>query len=250
MSAITPGSDPVFAVLVHSSAMERIAGGSETDVYRSEDDHYVVKVKRELGGTLDHSLMWARTMRAVAEEFIAYLGPDHSLANYYVIAQDEIGRVQVLVIQPLLHAQPLSDVDYRAMSAAERTHIALQLRDLIRRALTCWRETGHLPDLHGTRSVSAADRKRINTIALAPRRIWQFFVDEHVLRSNNLLLTDEPDHCIVLVDYDLLRWRPVPRRTYLALRWLLFWRDHWLVWRLLRRGVGIIRRSYVRIDKE
>lgn len=250
MSAMTPGSDPVFAVLVHSSAMQRIAGGSETDVYRSEDEHYVVKVKRELGGTLDHALTWARTMRTVAEEFIAYLGPNHSLANYYVIVQDETGIAQVLVIQPLLHAQPLSDVDYRAINAAERTHIALQLRDLIRRALTCWRATGHLPDLHGTRSVSTADRKRINTIALAPRRIWQFFVDEHVLRSNNLLLTDEPERRVVLVDYDLLRWRPVPRRTYLTLRWLLFWRDHWLVLRLLRSSVGVTRRHYARIDKD
>jgi hypothetical protein len=229
--------------------MERIAGGSETDVYRSEEDHYVVKVKRELGGTLEHALSWARLMRMVAEEFIAYLGPEHSLANYYVIVQDDTSRAQVLVIQPLLHAQTLSDVDYRSISASERTHIALQLRDLIRRALTCWRETGHLPDLHGTRSVSAADRKRINTIALAPRRIWQFFVDEHVLRSNNLLLTEEPDHRIVLVDYDLLRWRPVPRRTYLALRWLLFWRDHWLVLCLLRSGVSRAPRSPVRTAK-
>ncbi|NJO84773.1 MAG: hypothetical protein HC828_19740 [Blastochloris sp.] len=108
---------------------------------------------------------------------------------------------------------------------------------MIRRALVCWNETGHIPDLHGTRSVSADDRKRINTFALVPRRLWQFFVEEHVLRSNNLLLTDAPERQVILVDYDLVRWKPLPRRIYHALRRLLFWRDHWLVLRLLRSGV-------------
>ncbi|NJO84772.1 MAG: hypothetical protein HC828_19735 [Blastochloris sp.] len=54
----------------------------------------------------------AREMRAVADEFTTYLGPNHTLHNYYVITQDDDCKTQVLVVQPLLHACPLAELDY------------------------------------------------------------------------------------------------------------------------------------------
>ena len=110
-------ADQVFAPLDRDFAFERIAGGNETEVYRTDDQRYVVKLKSDHGGLADVALAHALTDRAAAERFIACLGPEHTITSYYVVARDSFGRAQSLVIQPyLVGAQQLFDIDYRALS--------------------------------------------------------------------------------------------------------------------------------------
>ena len=122
-------ADQVFAPLDRDLTLERIAGGNETEVYRTDDQHYVVKLKSHLGGTTREALARARADRAAAEQFIACLGAGHTIPSYYVIARDNTGRAQALVVQPYLAgARQLFDIDYQALSDDERASIAAQLR--------------------------------------------------------------------------------------------------------------------------
>src|SRR5215211_2823023 len=110
-------ADQVFAPLDCDLALERIAGGNETEVYRTDDQRYVVKLKSGHGGTADVVLARALADRAAAERFIECLGPAHTIPSHYVIARDSFGLAQALVIQPYLHgAQQLFAVDYDALS--------------------------------------------------------------------------------------------------------------------------------------
>src|SRR5215207_6305025 len=95
-------ADQVFAPLDRDLALERIAGGNETEVYRTDDARYVVKLKSDHGGTAAVALARALADRAAAESFIACLGPTHTITSFYVIARDSAGHVQVLVVQPYL----------------------------------------------------------------------------------------------------------------------------------------------------
>jgi hypothetical protein len=228
-------ADQVFALLDRDLALERIAGGNETEVYRTDDQRYVVKLKSDQGGTVDVALARALADRAAAERFIACLGPAHTITSYYVIARDSSGRAQPLVIQPYLAgAQQLFDVDYRALSRDERASIALQLREIIRRSLSFYRATASMPDLYGRTSVSTAERARLNKPWMLPWRLWSFLVERNLLRAHNLLLTPAPERRIVLVDYDIVRRGWLYRLIYFAVRWMLFWRDHMLIARLRR----------------
>src|SRR5262245_61819552 len=94
--------DQVFAPLDLDHALERLAGGNETEVYRTDDGRHVVKLKSEMGGTPEEALVDARAMQAAANQFAACLGSRHSIPSDYVIARDNDGRAQVLVVQPLL----------------------------------------------------------------------------------------------------------------------------------------------------
>ena len=173
--------------------------------------------------------------RAAAERFIACLGPQHTIASFYVIARDSSGRAQALVIQPYLSgAQQLFDIDYAALSRDERLQIAAQLREIIRRSLSFYRATASMPDLYGRTSTSAAERARLNRPWMLPQRLWSFLVDRNLLRAHNLLLTPAPERRIVLVDYDIVRRGRLYRLIYFAVRWMLFWRDHMLIARLRR----------------
>ncbi|MCG8350976.1 MAG: hypothetical protein MI924_24660, partial [Chloroflexales bacterium] len=69
-----------------------------------------------------------------------------------------------------------------------------------------------------------------------PRRVWQLLVTQSVLGAYNLLLTDTPECRVVLVDYDIVRWGGIIGQLYYALRWILFWRDHLVIFRLGRSG--------------
>jgi hypothetical protein len=230
-------TDEVFAPLDRDHQLERIAGGNETEVYRTDDQRYVVKLKSELGGSRDEALQHARVMRVAAEQFVACLGPEQSIPSFYVVSRDQQGRAQVLVMQPFVaHAQPLYHVDYAALSDQQRRDIARNLRLIIRRALAFYRATGSMPDLYGRSSASAAERQRTNGLHRLPHRLWSFLVERSLLRSHNLLLTDTPDDHVVLVDYDIVRRGRLYRRVYYAVRWLLFWRDLLLIWRMVRRG--------------
>ena len=228
-------ADEVFAPLDHDLELERIAGGNETEVYRTDDQRYVVKLKGNLGGTPEQALRRAQADRAAAERFIACLGARHSIPSYYVVARDSAGRAQALVVQPFLEgARQLFDIDYRALSDEERAHIATQLREIIRRSLTFYRETASMPDLYGRASASATERARMNKPWMLPRRMWSFLIERSLLRAHNLLITPAPELRIVLVDYDIVRRGWLYRQIYFTVRWMLFWRDHILI--MLMRG--------------
>ena len=222
--------DQVFAPVDRDNQMERIGGGFETEVYLTEHGRYLVKLKSELGGDLHAALEHACKMRERAEQFVACLGPEHSIPSYYILSRDSAGKVQVLVIQPFIQsARPLYKVDYTALSADERREVADQLCEIIRRQLVLYRETGYMPDLYGLSSTSRADRLRMRTPHMLPWHVWSFLVRRNLLCSSNLLLTDGPRHQIVLVDYDLVPWHPLLRRIYFAVRRLLCWRDYLLI---------------------
>src|SRR6266508_4561291 len=219
--------DDIFACLAHGQHFERIAGGSQTDVYRTDDQRYVVKLKSQPGGTLRSTLAQARVMRLAAEQFAAGLGPRHSIPSAYVVARDRAGALRVLVIQPFLgHARPLSAVDEQALPADERMHVARQLHAIARAALRCFRATGHMPDLYGSFSGSTADRLRLSAPSMWPRRAWNNLAQQSLLRSHNLVLTAAPERRVILVDYDPVRWWGVRGSINDAIRWMLIWRDH------------------------
>ena len=223
-------TDQVFAPIDLDHALERLAGGNETEVYRTDDGRNVVKLKGDMGGGPQGALADARAMRAAAEQFAAALGPRHSISSHYLIARDQAGQVQVLVVQPFLAgAHQLSNIDYAALTDQERDSIAAQLREIIRRSLAFYRASGSMPDLYGRTSSSSAERARLNRPLMLPWRLWSFLVKRNLLRSHNLLLTAEPDRRVVLVDYDTVRRGPLYRRVYYLVRWFLFWRDHALI---------------------
>jgi hypothetical protein len=231
-------SDRIGAPLAEAEHLERIAGGSETDVYQSRDRRYVVKFKGDRSDTMLGALRRAQALRAAAEEFIAYLGPHHSIPSYYVVARVGDREVRVLVIQPLIqHARPLALIDYAALTSDERAQVIRQLRDLVRRALACYRVTGHIPDLHGSFSASTSERIRLTHPTAWPQRVWEFLIQQRLLQAHNLLLTEPPDRRVVLVDYDRVRWRGLRAGLYYLVRWLLFWRDHQDLARLARSTV-------------
>jgi hypothetical protein len=232
---MTIHADQVFAPLDRDLALERIGGGNETEVYRTDDARYVVKLKSDHGGTAGQVLAHALADRDAAERFIACLGPAHTITSDYVIARDSSGRTQTLVIQPYLAgAQQLFDIGYRALSADERAWIAVQLRDIIRRSLSFYRATASMPDLYGRRSTSVAERARLNKPWMLPWRLWSFLVERNLLRAHNLLLTPGPERRIVLVDYDIVRRGRLYRLIFFAVRWMLFWRDRLLILSLRR----------------
>ncbi len=232
-TAIEYHTDDVFAPVDHDRVMERIGGGFETEVYCTEDRRYLVKLQSQRRSDLPTALARARGMRAIAEQIAMALGPEHSVQSAYVLSRDTTGQVQVLVVQPFLrHAQPLARVDYAALSPDERRQLALQLRDILRRARSFYRQTGWMPDLYGLYTGSSAERKRLMAPYLLLWHLWSFLVRRTLLKSVNLLVTEPPAPRVVLVDYDRVRWSPLVQRLYFALRWVLSWRDdallHWI----------------------
>jgi hypothetical protein len=240
---MTSYANEVFAPVDRDHAMERIAGGNETEVYQTDDRTYVVKLKSDLGGAVEAATRLAHEMRDAADTFAHCLGPEHSIPSYYVVACDAEGKAQVLVLQPFLqNAQALATVDYDTLSHDERVRIAAQLREIIRRSLSFYRATGSMPDLYGRSSTSSAERKSLNTWNQLPRRLWSFIVRRNLLRSHNLMLTDGPERRLVLVDYDIVRRGKLYRTVYYRVRWMLFWRDHALI-AVMREGGAVPRIS-------
>ena len=233
---MTLHTDRAFAPLDPGQDLERIAGGNETEVYRTDDGRHVVKLKWDEGDTLPQALARAREMRQTGAELAACLGPPHTIPSRYALARDSAGRIQVIVVQPYVAgARPLHAVDYAALSREERRRVADQLVRIVRRARAMYQQTGHMPDLYGRTSADATERRRLNGWRQLPWRLWSFLVARTLLRSHNLLLTEPPECRVVLVDYDRVRRPWLYRRVYFTVRRLLFWRDLALVaW--MRRG--------------
>jgi hypothetical protein len=227
-------ADEVFAPLDADLHLERIGGGFETEVYRTDDRRLVVKLKDDLGTDTADALACAHTMREVAESFVACLGPRYAISTAYLLARNSAGHVKALSVQPYIcQAHPLAKIDLNALDEEQRARVADQLEDITWRSLRFYRETGYMPDLYGL-SATREDRVRLSRPHLLPWHIWNFIFGRNLLRSCNLLLTDAPERRVVLVDYDLVRWPLFVRRLYFAVRWLLCWRDQWLISRLRR----------------
>ena len=239
MEELTLYSDAAFAPLDPDHAMERIGGGFETEVYRTDDRRHVVKLKHDLRGDLAAAHAHVQEMRAAADGFADSLGPEHTISNDYVLTRDSEGQVQVLVIQPYVaNARPLYKIDFAALSPEERTRVADQLQEIVWRSLAFYRNSGLMPDLYGLTSASSAERARLSRPHMLPWHLWNFLARRNLLRSCNLLLTDAPELRVILVDYDLVRWHWIIRRIYFAVRWLLCWRDHLLIARMRRSGAA------------
>jgi hypothetical protein len=229
--------DDIFAPLDRDHVMERIAGGNETEVYRTDDARYVVKVKSDLGGDVREAVRWALRMRAAADRYAACLGPRNSIPSYYIVARDSAGHAQALAVQPFVAgARPLSELDYGALSDEERARIASELQAVIARSLDFYRQTGSMPDLYGRKSGSQEQRARLNAPHMLPWRVWSFLVRRNLLRSHNLMLTAGPERHVVLIDYDLVRKGWLYRRVYYTVRRVLFLRDQALLWWMRRGG--------------
>lgn len=227
-------TDQLFAPIDADHVLERVAGGNETEVYRSDDGRYAVKVKNELGAGLVEALADAQFMRAAAERFGRCLGERHSIPSYYALARDNAGRVQVLTIQPFLHhARQLSTINYRRMSRAERRALRAELDDVIARAIGHYRRTGEMPDLYGRTSASSAERRANRSLRRLPQRMWSFLIERNLLRSHNLMWTGGADGRVVLIDYDFVRRDRLYRMVYFLVRYLLFWRDRAVIAALL-----------------
>ncbi|MEM7033396.1 MAG: hypothetical protein AAF629_27840 [Chloroflexota bacterium] len=228
-------ADDAFAVLDLDLHLERIAGGNETEVYRTDDAQYVVKVKsgeeaETLTIEIEHAFLEAITLQQVADNFAVAVGTDHSIDNYFVLTQNSAGHPQVLAIQPYLEdAVPLFNIDYTTLSSADRKAIAKQLRRIIARSLKHYQRSWAMPDLYGRISQSKKERKRLNAPHMLPWRLWSFIVERNLLRANNLMMVRDPELRIVLVDYDPVKRGELYKFIYYTARRILFWRDYLLI---------------------
>jgi hypothetical protein len=215
----------LFAFLGQERGMERIGGGSETDVYRTDDALYVVKLKGVVNNSVKSALAQAESLRDAAGQFTQYLGVEYSIPTYFLVAQDGAGKIYTVGIQPYLdQASPLAAIDYLSLTPRKWAQVERQLLIVLRRALRCYKRTGHMPDLYGTFSRSVLERKQMNRPLMWPKRVWHFLT-QRLWYAHNLLLTHEPQLRVVLVDYDYVRWRGLWGRLYYAICWLLFWRE-------------------------
>lgn len=215
----------VLAGVADTVNLNRIGGGSETDVYATDDGSLVYKVKLLAANDAAEARAEVEAMRTIAARFAAYLGSEHSVPTAFMLSEDGAGRYYAVSVQPYLRtARPLAVVDLQALSRPARREVEWQLASLLRQALRCYHATGHMPDLYGTFSRNTTERKRMNAPLLWPWRVWLFF-SQRLWSAHNLMLTDGPAPRVVLVDYDRVRWRGQWGRFYYAICWLLLTRD-------------------------
>ncbi len=228
-------NDNVFAPIDTDLHMERIAGGNETEVFCTDDHKFVVKVKSEERQHTQEALFDVQTLRTAAQSFAGAVGPEHSIPNYFLLSRNSEGKAQPVVMQPFLQeAEALFDVDYRQLSKKERKQVAKQLKNIIRRSLAFYRQTGRLPDLYGRTSTSKAERKHLNRPHMLPQRLWSFLVKRNLLRAHNLMLTPAPQRRIVLVDYDPVQRGKLYQFVYYNVRRVLFARD-WVLLKIMEK---------------
>jgi hypothetical protein len=219
-------ADTVFAPIDTDLHMERIAGGNETEVYCTDDRRFVVKVKSEERQHTREALVDVKTLRTTAQSFADAVGFEHSIPNYFLVSRNREGRVQPVILQPFLgEAEALFDVDYGRLNKQERKHVAKQLKNIIRRSLAYYNDTGRLPDLYGRTSSSKSERKQLNKPHMLPKRLWGFVVKRNLLRAHNLMLTAAPERRVVLVDYDPVQRGKLYQFVYYNVRRVLFLRD-------------------------
>ena len=229
--------NPIFASIDIDLHLERVGGGNETEVYCTDDRRYVVKVKSDQAGSVAEMLAQARLLRRAARRFATVVGPAHSIPNYFLIARNQHGEAQLLVLQPFHEtATPLFHIDYTQFSFTQRLAIASKLLDIIRRSLIAYGKRGWMPDLYGRSSRNPAERERLNRWYMFPWRLWSFLIQRNLLRANNLMLTAPPSAHIILVDYDPVTRSKLYQRIYYAIRAFLFVREFILIGIMVATG--------------
>lgn len=228
--------DSLFAPLDEDLYLARIGGGNETEVYATDNQRYVVKVKSGSEDIRTNSLAEAfaeaQQLHVTAKQIARAIDPQHHVANYIIVAKSAIGHCQPIVIQPYFrHAQPLFEVNYDDLSFAEKRRVRHQLLDLIRCSVRVFFKEGWMPDLYGRISTSKSERTRLKSWHMLPWRLWSFLIQRNLLRSHNLMLT--PDSRVILVDYDPMQHGRFYQWIYYRVRLMLFLRDLIVLWAVL-----------------
>jgi len=84
-------------------------------------------------------------------------------------------------------------------------------------------------------SANPEERRRRKQLRYLPERLWSFLVKRTILRSQNLMLTNEQLPRLVLIDYDEVRRHALYRVIYFLTRLVLFIRDLVIIWWQLER---------------
>ena len=232
----TASIDRHFAAIDCDGELLRFAGGNETDVYLSDDRRLVVKIKTGAPADRTAALADAGRSRCAAERFAACVGARHAIPSAYLIVGDAHGRPHVLAVQPFLAgARALAAVDLAGLSRVQRRAIGLQLLAIIGRSARHYLTHGEMPDLYGQRSADQGERAARRGLAALPARCWSFLVERSLLRSHNLVVTDEREPRLVLVDYDTVQRGALYRAVYFTARIALFGRDLPLILWILAR---------------
>lgn len=225
----------LFACLDIDLHLERIAGGNESEVYRTDDGRFVVKLKNDPYPTAEAALLEAQQLQAAAQEFADIIGSEYSIPSHFVIAGNDSNHAYIIIIQSYLkESSPLFYIDYASLCPDQRRRIADQLQTIIRRSLSSYWHTGIIPDIYGRSAASAAERAHRNSPSQLPARLWSFLVRRTLLRAHNLLFT--PEQQIRLIDYDPVRQSDFYKRIYYATRAILFFRDLFFIWLMKHTG--------------
>lgn len=229
--------DTLFAPLDHDLHLARLAGGNETEVYTTDDNRYVVKVKSEQGSDLAQAIQTLARARRSARKFARIVGRQHSIPSYYLISRGEDGQVKPVVLQPFLaEGQSLFAVDYTSFGYRQRLRIAKQLLHLMYRSATAFLHGGVMPDLYGRSSSDVADRKLQRSWRRLPHRLWSFVVKRNLLRAHNLMLIHPLKPRILLIDYDAVPHGKFYQLVYYNVRLILFVRDLALIGLMVLSG--------------
>lgn len=230
--------DTLFAPIDRDLYLARLAGGNETEVYTTDDQRFVVKVKSEPGSDLVQAMQVLLRARKSARKFARIVGRQHSIPSYYLISCGDDGQIKSVVLQPFLaEGQPLFKVDYRQFAYPQRLRIAKQLLHLIYRSATAFVRGGAMPDLYGRSSSSVNDRKLQRSWLRLPQRLWSFVVKRNLLRAHNLMLIHPQKPRILLVDYDAVPHSRLYQLVYYNMRLLLFVRDVVLIGLMVLFGI-------------
>lgn len=225
----------IFACVDADLHLERIAGGNESEVYRTDDARFVVKLKNEPHTTPESAHREAIELRSAAKKYANIIGLERSIPCHFLVAGDDTGHSYVVIVQPYLgNSRPLFYVNYAELSVQQRKLIANELDTIIWRSIDSFRQTGIIPDIYGRSAASPEERIRRNSLPQLPARLWSFLVRRTLLRAHNLLFTSEEK--IQLIDYDPVRRSTLYKRIYYASRVILFARDLFFIWLMKHTG--------------
>jgi hypothetical protein len=215
-------SAPNLLALHLTQPLTYLSGGSQTDVYRTADRRFVLKLK-SVGGQTAIAKRRAAQMKQLADALYAYLSPGNALRTWFLVLADETGEPFVVGVQPFLDgAHPLDAITIDTLPLDRQEALLAHLYRIVDRSLACYRATGRVADVYGYGRKAGAEARQWD-----PRRLlsegWRLISQHPLLTSHNLMLTQ--DHRVVLVDYDLICYARVGCRLIYAARALLLLRD-------------------------
>lgn len=231
---------PALPALHLTHPLTYLSGGSQTDVYRTDDRRFVLKLKPG-AGQADEAQRRAAQLKQLADALYADIGPAHSMPTWFLVLADEAGQPLVVGVQPFLDgAHPLDAIAIDTLTPPSRAAILAQLRTIVTRSLAGYRATGRVADLYGYGHKDGAEARRWE-----PRRLlaegWRLISARPLLTAHNLMLTS--DSRIVLVDYDPICSSHLGCRLIHGARALLLLRDRLQLAMLGRAAAARPRRA-------